>query len=98
MYPSLLPPESSRWFHNSDGAYAIDWGDPKVQEKIRGTVDFLIKGYTCKKGCSSNRCSYHKKGLWTSSSRDAPARKNAVAAGATRREATVALGVSAKGV
>ena len=39
-------------------------------------------------------------GQWSSSLSDAPARKDAVAisAGTARREATVALGVSAKGV
>ena len=35
---------------------------------------------------------------WTSSSRDALARKDAVVTGVTKRETTVALGVSAKGV
>ena len=62
MYSTLPSPESYGWLHNSDGTYSIDWEDPKVQEEIQGTVDFLIKGCTCRKGCSSNRCRCRKKG------------------------------------
>ena len=37
---------------DSDGTFAIDidWEDPEIQQKIRGTMDFLIKGRTFKKG------------------------------------------------
>ena len=34
------------WTKDTDGAYSIDWEDP---DKIRGTIDFLIKGCACKK-------------------------------------------------
>ena len=37
-------PETSGWFHNSDGTYAIDWENPEVQDKVRETVDFDVKG------------------------------------------------------
>ena len=46
----------------TDGVYSIDWEDPEVQNKIRGTIDFLVKGCTCKKGCKTNRCKCHKNG------------------------------------
>ena len=59
MYSRLSPPETSRWFDNSNGTYAIDWEDPEAQDKIREMVDFLIKGCTSKKGFSSNR--YNKR-------------------------------------
>ena len=62
MYADLLPPESCGWVKNSDGTYSIDWEDPDVQKKIQGTIDFLVKGCTCKKGCKNNRCKCHKRG------------------------------------
>ena len=74
MYSNFPSPESSGWLHNTNRTHAIDWEDPEIEDRISGTVIFLIKGCTCKKGCSSNKCR------------------------ATRREATEALGVSAKGV
>lgn len=36
-------------------------GDSEVQDRIRGTVDFLLKGWICKKGSSNNKCRCHKK-------------------------------------
>ena len=63
MYSNLPPPESCGWLHNTNRTYTIDWEDPEIEDRIRGTVVFLIKGCTCKKGCSSTtcKCMGHKK-------------------------------------
>ena len=51
MYTNLSPPESSVWLHNTNRTYAIDWEDLEIEDRIRGTVVFLIEECTCKKGC-----------------------------------------------
>ena len=61
IYANMQPPEQFGWIHHSDGTYSIDWEDPDVQEKVRGTIDFLLKGCTCKKGCKTNRCKCRKR-------------------------------------
>ena len=61
---SAPPPDKSEWVLHQDGSgsYAIDWEDPGVQGKIKGTIDFLIKGCSCiTKGCKSNACGCRKK-------------------------------------
>ena len=61
VFSTLPPPQECGWLHNSDGSYTIDWEDIEVQDKIKETIDFLVKGCTCKKGCNSNRCRCRKK-------------------------------------
>ena len=36
--------------------YAIEWEAAEVMEKIKGTIQFLTKGCSCKKGCRTNNC------------------------------------------
>lgn len=33
-----------------------------MEETVKNTIDFLIKGCTCKKGCNSGRCGCKKNG------------------------------------
>ena len=56
IYSSLPPLEENGWICESDGTYAIDWEAAKVQKIIQGTIDFLLKGCSCKKGCKSYLC------------------------------------------
>ena len=60
MYSSLSPPEHSGWTKDGD-TFAIDWEDTEVMSKIRGTINFLTKGCSCKKGCATNNCGCRKK-------------------------------------
>jgi len=55
MYSSLLQPEQSGWIKDGDH-YAIDWEVTEVMERIKGTISFLTKGCSCKKGCRTNNC------------------------------------------
>ena len=61
LYCSLPPPEQSGWLLNHDGSYTIDWEEPEVQMKIKQTIDFLVKGWSCKRGCKSKLCGCRKK-------------------------------------
>ena len=61
LYCSLPPPEQSGWLLNHDGSYAIDWEEPELQMKIKQTIDFLVKGCSCKRGCKSKICGCRKK-------------------------------------
>ena len=61
FYCSLVPPEQSGWLLNHDGSYATDWEEPEVQIKIKQTIDFLVKGCSCKRGCKSKICGCRKK-------------------------------------
>ena len=60
IYSSLPPPEESGWICESDGTYAIDWEAAEVQKIIQDTIDFLLKGCSCKKGCKSYLCGCRK--------------------------------------
>ena len=55
VYSSLPQPEQSGWMKDCDN-YAIDWEAAEVMEKIKGTIHFLTKGCSCKKGCKTNNC------------------------------------------
>ena len=60
MYNPLPLPEESGWM-KSDGCYVIDWEAPEVQDKVRKSIDFLLKGCSCKKGCRTTNCGCRKK-------------------------------------
>lgn len=60
MYTPLPLPEESGWI-KSDGSYAIDWEAQEIQEKVRQSIDFLVKGCNCKKGCRTANCGCRKK-------------------------------------
>ena len=52
-----LPEESGWKFKEESESYSFDWDCAELQEKVRGTVEFLTKGCTCKKSqCKSNQC------------------------------------------
>ena len=55
VYSSLPQPEQSGWMKDGNN-YAIDWEAAEVMEKIKGTIHFLTKGCSCKKGCKTNNC------------------------------------------
>ena len=58
MYSAL--PVNSGWTKDGN-TFTIDWEDPAVINKIKGTIDFLTKGCSCKKGCATNKCGCRKK-------------------------------------
>ena len=60
VYSTLPPPEHSGWIKDGD-TYGIDWEAAEVASKIRGTIKFLTKGCSCKKGCVTNSCGCRKK-------------------------------------
>ena len=63
IYTPLPLPEESGW-KKSDGSYAIDWEAPEIQERVQQSIDFLIKGCSCKKGCRTANCGCKKKGRY----------------------------------
>ncbi len=58
----LPAPEESGWTRNTDGEYIYDWECPTVLQRVKDTIDFLTKGCSCKKGCSTKRCNCRKNG------------------------------------
>lgn len=61
VYSSLPVPEQSGWMCKPDGTYEIEWEAAEAQAKIQSTIDFLLKGCSCKKGCKNNICGCRKK-------------------------------------
>ena len=53
VYSTLPPPEHSGWIKDGED-YTIDWEDTEVASKIEGAITFLMKGYSCNKGCATN--------------------------------------------
>jgi len=53
VYSSLPPPEQSGWIKD-DKKYSIDWEATEALEKIKGTIHFLTRYCSCKKGCRTN--------------------------------------------
>ena len=60
LFHSLPRPDDCGWIEK-DGKFSIDWEAPEVLEKVKTTIDFLIKGCSCKKGCKSKICGCRKK-------------------------------------
>ena len=60
MYSPLPLPEESGWM-KTDGSYVLDWEAAEVQDKVRRSIDFLMKGCSCKKGCRTANCGCRKK-------------------------------------
>jgi hypothetical protein len=56
IYHNLPTPESSGWIINEDGTHSIDWDDANTQRHITESINRLLRGCNCKKGCSTNRC------------------------------------------
>ena len=49
VYTSLPIPEESGWNESHDG-YTFDWEAPEIQSRVQKSIDFLMKGCSCKKG------------------------------------------------
>ena len=60
VYHQLPPPEEYGWTRSTDGSYAVDWDCATIQAEIQDTINFLIKGCSCKKGCKTKQCSCRK--------------------------------------
>ena len=61
VYSTLPFPEESGWVCKPDGTFEIEWEAPEIQARIQSTIDFLLKGCNCKKGCKNNICGCRKK-------------------------------------
>ena len=57
VYNALPSPEQSGWIRSSTGSYEVDWNSSNFQSTVQETIDFLIKGCSCKKGCKTKQCS-----------------------------------------
>ena len=57
VFQNLPLPEISGWKFSEDGRYTIDWESREVQDRVKGTIEFLTKGCTCKRGCQTRQCS-----------------------------------------
>ena len=61
MYAQLPFPEDNGW-KRDDSGYSMDWDCPDLQKEVQETINFLVKGCSCKKGCKTKQCGCHKKG------------------------------------
>ena len=51
-------PEDSGWFLTADNKYAIEWESPEIEEQVQSSINFLVKGCSCKKSkCKTLQCS-----------------------------------------
>ena len=56
-------PEDSGWFLTADNKYAIEWESPEIEEQVKSSINFLVKGCSCKKSkCKTLQCSCRKGG------------------------------------
>ena len=60
MFEGLPLPENSGW-KNEDDTFKIDWNSADLQDKVKGTIEFLTKGCSCKHGCKTRQCGCRKK-------------------------------------
>ena len=58
---NILPLSEYGWKVNGE-CLEIDWNSNENLETLRDTVSLLLKGCSCKTGCSSKRCSCCKAG------------------------------------
>ena len=61
MYLQLPSPEDNGW-KQDNGGYCMDWDCPNLQKEVQETINFLVKGCSCKKGCKTKQCGCRKKG------------------------------------
>ena len=54
-------PTESGWKKHED-EIVYDWECPEMERKVKETIDFLLKGCSCKKGCATLRCKCKKNG------------------------------------
>ena len=60
---ALEPIVGNGWIKDQTGKLAIDWDSQENMTKIRSRVDLVLKGCSCKGGCTTNRCGCRKKGV-----------------------------------
>ena len=61
VYSELPQPDDCGWMKQPNGSYCIEWEAPEVLQKIQTTIDFLLKGCGCKKGCKTKSCGCRKR-------------------------------------
>ena len=42
----------------------VDWETPEIQSKVQATIDYLMKGCSCKKRYRTGNCGCRKKGRY----------------------------------
>ena len=57
-----LAPLTMYGWNKTDGVLSIHWDSIENMAAIRDRVALLMKGCKCKTGCTTGRCSCHKKG------------------------------------
>ena len=62
LYRDLSPPEQSGRERDENGEYSVDWESPEACKQAQETIEFLIKGCSCRKGCHTRQCGCRKKG------------------------------------
>lgn len=60
---ALEPLVGNGWLKDQHGNLAIDWDSEDNMTQVRSRVDLVLKGCSCKGGCSTNKCGCRKKGI-----------------------------------
>ena len=60
---ALEPLLGNGWQKDQNGKLETDWESEENTRKIRSRVDLVLKGYSCKGGCTTNKCGCRKKGI-----------------------------------
>ena len=58
---ALEPLIGNGWLKDQEGKLAIDWESEENITKVKSRVDLVLKGCSCKAGCTTNRCGCRKK-------------------------------------
>ena len=48
----IFLPEHNGWYLTPSNSYAIAWVSPEIEEQVKNSINFLVKGCSCKK----NKC------------------------------------------
>lgn len=59
-HKKLAPLHGYGWTRDKDGKLKIHWDTDENRQKVNKRVDLLMKGCSCKSGCTSNRCGCRK--------------------------------------
>ena len=64
MYGALPPPDEYGWKKDTCTTvhYKFDWDSSKIQTTVQETINFLIKGCSCKKDCKINSAAAERTG------------------------------------
>lgn len=57
---ALEPLVGNGWLKDNNGKLAIDWDSEDNMRKIRSRVNLVLKGCSCKSGCTTKRCGCRK--------------------------------------